>query len=132
MHRQTRDGFALVDDVALLGFDQADHNIKRRRLARAVRSQQPDNFGRIDKNGNAVHDAPLAVLLDKFVGRKQRGADGASICGGRSLLRQLRAWLWLRLTHGFRSDLAGIALASGLAGIAFGGALVGFGFDEYT
>ena len=52
---------------ALIGLDQSDDHAKRRRLARAVGSQQTHNFAAPDLDCDLIHHSALSVALDQVV-----------------------------------------------------------------
>ncbi len=60
-------GRRVVDGVSV-----ADDHVERRRLARAVRAEQPDDFTRAHGDGHVVHHPAAVILLHQFFRGEQR------------------------------------------------------------
>src|SRR5215469_5889933 len=70
MHRLVRDIDAACviraqQHVAVVRANQADHHVERRRLARAVRTEQSDDFGGAHVQADVVHDGARPVALSQ-------------------------------------------------------------------
>jgi hypothetical protein len=72
VHRQLGDLLTVERDAAAVRRDQAEDAVERGRLARAVRSEQPDDLAGGDIDRDAVDDAPAA---EAFL--QPRGAEAA-------------------------------------------------------
>ena len=72
MHRQGRDVARQKFHRALVRFHQADDHVERRRLARAVRAEQADDFARGHGDGHVVHHAATVILLHQLFRGEQR------------------------------------------------------------
>ena len=69
---------AIEHDAARVGRREADGHVERRRLAGAVRAEQPDDLARRDVEADAAHDRAAAVRLGRS--RVRRVAIGQVAC----------------------------------------------------
>ena len=66
VHRQAGDVVAVEHDPARIGLHEAHHRIEAGRLARAVRTEQPDHLAAPDRHRDvAEHDALVVALGDR-------------------------------------------------------------------
>src|SRR5262245_15397513 len=96
VHRQLGEVLAIEEDLSAVGVLQPHDHVKARRLAGAVRSEQPDDLAGAHGDVDAFHDGPTAERLREPFSLKQRSAGAVH---------------WA-----FRLAAAGVALAFGLAG----------------
>ena len=84
MHRQPRDLNVVNDDFAAVDRNEADHHIKARRFARAVRSEQSDDLARAYLERDLGDDASPMVLLDESFGRERAHGLAVGFAGCRT------------------------------------------------
>ena len=94
VHRVAGDVVAVEQHAPRVGRRQAHRHVERRRLARAVRPEQPDHFARSHLEADALDDRPSAVRLGERFGLE----------GGHSLLVRRHA---ARNGPGQRAQLVG-------------------------
>jgi hypothetical protein len=74
VHGSLRDVVAVEHDPAGVGRHEAEDQVERSRLSRAVGSEQPDDLPRSDADRDVVHDAPAAVrLVERLPDEAARG-----------------------------------------------------------
>ena len=64
VYRFLGDLLILEEDLTLVGLDQPDDHVERRRLAGAVGAEQPDDLALVDLDRNVVDDRACLVSLD--------------------------------------------------------------------
>ena len=74
VHGIIRDADVGEIDVAVRGLLKPHDHIERRRLARAVGSQEPDDLPFVHANGDAVDDRAAAEFLDEVSGFEMQDA----------------------------------------------------------
>ena len=80
MHRQARDVLAVQHDAAGVGRHEPDDHVERRRLARAVRAEQTDDFAARDFERQVFDDLTRAILFGESLDAQQTHAP-LSGCG---------------------------------------------------
>src|SRR5262245_11492297 len=68
VHGKPGDLFPFEEDSPAVGREQADHHVERRRLARAVGAQEPDDLAALDVEGNGVDDLAALEPLGEVLG----------------------------------------------------------------
>src|SRR6185436_424868 len=68
VHGKPGDLFPFEEDSPAVGREQADHHVERRRLARAVGAEQPDDLAALDVEGNGVDNLAALEPLGEALG----------------------------------------------------------------
>jgi hypothetical protein len=67
MHGEIRDFLVTKKDFPLFGMYQPDDHVERRRLPGAIRTQQPHNLSRLNKQIDLIYDAASLVAFDQII-----------------------------------------------------------------